>query len=216
MSRSSAQSATLECMRPRQSRRGLGCHLDSARQCPCLCAKACKNRDVALPLEVRIAEGTHAVGIWGTTLIQVWRGQASGSAAAAMVRVGTELVASSQRPTTSLFVVEPSSPPPGDEMRRQLAVFSRDVVSRMALAVVVAEGNGFRGAIVRAVGVALTTLLPHSSRFEFVDDVESAARLLAPHLALESGGPQRLSGAVEELRARIGAGTTRVSARTRE
>jgi hypothetical protein len=159
---------------------------------------------VALPLEVRIAEATHAVGTWGTTLIQIWRGPSNGSAVTAMIRVGTELVTTSRRPTTSLFVVEPSSPPPGDEARRQLAIFSRDVVSRMALAVVVPEGSGFRSAIVRAVGVTLTTLLPHTSSFKFVNDTEEASRLLAPHLPPESGGRARLLIAVEELRARIG------------
>jgi hypothetical protein len=48
--------------------------------------------------------------------------------------------------------------------------------------VVVAEGGGFRAALVRAVGVTLTTLLPHSSKFKFENDLDTTIRLLEPHL----------------------------------
>jgi hypothetical protein len=103
-----------------------------------------------------------------------------------------------------LFIVERSSPPPGDDGRRNLATFSRDIVKRMSLAVVVAEGGGFRAALVRGVGVALTTLLPHQGNFKFVNDLDAGVRLLEPHLPPSSGGREALVAQVELLRDRIG------------
>jgi hypothetical protein len=74
----------------------------------------------------------------------------------------------------------------------------------MALGVVVAEGGGFRAAIVRAVGLTLTTLVPHGGNFKFVNDLPSAINLLGPHVQAGIGGTEGLARAVEELRARIG------------
>jgi len=73
----------------------------------------------------------------------------------------------------------------------------------MHMSVVVAEGGGFRGALVRAVGVTLTTLMPHSSKFKFVNDLNAAARLIAPHLPPGSGGEDALIRATEELRSML-------------
>jgi hypothetical protein len=125
-----------------------------------------------------------------------------------MNRVALELVAASSIPATSLLLVEARSPLPDDEARRDLATFSRDVVSRMSLAVVVSEGGGFRGALVRAVGVTLTTIVPHRSHFKFTNDVESAAQLLARHLQPASVGAADLVRAVEEARLKIGEART--------
>jgi hypothetical protein len=120
-----------------------------------------------------------------------------------MNRIARWLVGSSVHPASSLFIVERGSPTPDDESRKNLAAFSRDVVSRMGISVIVAEGGGFRSALVRAVGVTLTTILPHSSKFRFVNDVASAVRLIEPHLELGSGGAQGLLAAAEELRGKI-------------
>jgi hypothetical protein len=67
------------------------------------------------------------------------------------------------------------------ETRKTLAAFSRDGVSRMSTSVVVAEGGGFRSALVRAVGVTLTTILPHSSKFRFVNDLVVGHRRATLH-----------------------------------
>ena len=117
--------------------------------------------------------------------------------------IASEVVGHDAFPATSLFIVEETSPPPGDITRTQFAKFSRDIVSRMKLAVIVSEGGGFRSAIVRGVGVTLTTMLPHRASFKFVNDVEVAANLLEPLLAPGSGGAQELLLAVEQLRGRL-------------
>jgi hypothetical protein len=120
-----------------------------------------------------------------------------------MNAIASEMVGADPFPATSLFIVEPTSPPPEDTPRTQFAKFSRDIVKRMSLAVIVSEGGGFRAAIVRGVGVTLTTMLPHRASFKFVNDVKVAADLLEPYLAPRSGGAQELLLTVEQLRGRL-------------
>ncbi|HET7544452.1 MAG TPA: hypothetical protein VFK05_31490 [Polyangiaceae bacterium] len=154
---------------------------------------------------VRAVDNVHVVGVWETTLIQIWRGAPTKALTANANRIADGLIAESATPASSLFIVESGSPPPDDETRKTLAAFSRDIVSRMSISVVVAEGGGFRSALVRGVGVALTMILPHSSKFKFVNDVSSGVRLLEPHLKPGTGGAKGLLEAVDELRAKIGA-----------
>jgi len=161
----------------------------------------------SVPLEVKHVDEAHVVGLYGATLIQIWRGTVSGAASARINRIARALVESNSGPVSCLYVVERSSPPPGDEARKALAAFSRDLVSRMRIAVVVAEGGGFRGSLVRAVGVTLTTLLPHSSKFSFVSDVPVGAKLIEPHMIAGIGGASSLTQAAEQLRQKIGSGS---------
>jgi len=114
-----------------------------------------------------------------------------------------EFAGASVIPATMLFIVEASSPAPDEETRKNFATMSRDVVGKMAMGVIVSEGGGFRGALVRAVGVALTTIMPHRSPLKFVNDVETAVGLLKPHLVLSTGGVQGLLKAVADLRTMI-------------
>jgi hypothetical protein len=163
-------------------------------------------RDISnVPALVRVVDDVHVVGVWGTTLIQIWRGAPTATLSAEVNRIARGLVASSVHPIASLFIVERGSPTPDDETRKNFAAFSRDIVSRMSISVVVAEGSGFRSALVRAVGVTLTTILPHSSKFRFVNDLTSAVRLIEPHLKAGGGTAPGLTAAAEELRAKIGA-----------
>lgn len=140
--------------------------------------------------------------MWGNAFIQIWRGDTNEFACQEVNRLARKMVAAGVR--TSLFIVEPTSSPPRDEVRKLIAEFSKDIVSRMSLAVVVAEGGGFRSALVRGVGITLTRFLPHRSTFQFVNNIETGARLLAPHLPPKYGGQSQLLALVEELRGRIG------------
>jgi hypothetical protein len=150
---------------------------------------------------VRAEDADHCIAVWNRTLIQLWRFATSGPAVSGMNRIARALLAEEGGPVTSIGIVEPTSDVPGAEARAELARFSRDFASRMALAVMVAEGGGFRGAIVRSVGVALTRLAPHKVPFKFVDTVEQGAMALAPHLPEATGGPSALMRAIAELRA---------------
>lgn len=154
-------------------------------------------------IDLLVADDAHVVATWGRTFIQIWRGAPEAVTSAKVNELALAFVRASPLPATSLFIVEAKSPSPDDATRKNFAAFSRDIVSQMTLSVVVAEGSGFRGALVRAVGAALTTLLPHRSRFKFVDDLAAAARLLGPHLPTASGGPDALLRIAEEARSKI-------------
>lgn len=162
-----------------------------------------QNARVQLRVDILVVDQDHVVATWGRTFIQIWRGPPTGKKAAKVNELASAFVDSGSLPATSLFIVEAKSPSPDDETRQNFATFSRDIVGRMSLAVIVSEGGGFRGALVRAVGVALTTILPHRSNFKFVNDVETAAQLLGHHLPPGSGGPAAILRVVEEVRAKM-------------
>ncbi len=151
-------------------------------------------------VDILVADEAHIVATWGRTFIQIWRGAATPQASEQVNVLASKFVDAAPQPATSLFIVESHSPPPEDQTRKNFAAFSRDIVSRLALAVIVTEGSGFKAALVRAVGVTLTTMVPHRSRFKFVNDVDMAAHLLAPHLLPGSGGAAALTRVVQELR----------------
>lgn len=161
----------------------------------------------AQPAAILVVDDVHAVGTWKTTLIQVWRGAPTGPLSAEVNEITKQFMQASSGPINCLFVVERGSPPPDEACRKNLATFSRDLVSRMGIAVVVSEGSSFRAALVRAVGVTLTTILPHSSKFKFVGDLETAAKLIAPHLGPGADNARGLTSAVEDLRSKIASPT---------
>lgn len=123
-----------------------------------------------------------------------------------MVQTCNELIANGKGPVTCIGIVERSSPPPEPPVRAALATWSRDVVPRMAGAVLVAEGSGFRASLVRGVGLALTTLMPHRIPFKFVATVEEAVDHIAPKVRVTSGGAPVLRGVIERLRADMDTG----------
>ena len=71
----------------------------------------------------------------------------------------------------------------------------------MAVAVKVPEGGGFRSAMVRGVGVALTVLAPHKAPFKFAGSVAEGAQQLARFLPASAGGAEQLAAAAPEARA---------------
>jgi hypothetical protein len=149
---------------------------------------------------VRTVDHDYALATWDQVLIQLWRGPMT-SAAMNELRVQAKRFQTESRgPICSLSVVERRSPPPSDELRRALSAFYRENASAMAQQVVVAEGGGFRSALVRGVGIALSALAPKMLPFKFVPEVADAAKLISPHLSPKSGGSNGLLKAVEFLR----------------
>lgn len=143
------------------------------------------------------------VGVWNMTVVHLWEGPPTLADARVMVRACEKLLDEGHRNVTTIGIVARKSPPPEPEVRKVLAHWSQHVVSRMAGAVLVAEGGGFRAALVRGVGLALTTFAPHKIPFQFFDNVDSAIAALAPHLAPSSGGPVGLARAIRDLRAEL-------------
>jgi hypothetical protein len=151
-------------------------------------------------IQVRALDSTHGTATWESTLIHVWRGRVTPEAAAGFNLIARSFLKDARKPITTLYVVEPSSPPPGDLARAELATWSREIVPKTALAVIVAEGGGFRSALVRGVGITLTALMPHRLQLKFVGELDQALALLRPHLPLAAGGSEGLRGALNELR----------------
>jgi hypothetical protein len=123
------------------------------------------------------------VALWDRVLIQVWHYKTTPSAIAELTRVARKFTIETPAPISSVAIIERTSPPPHDEDRKLLAAFYREFAPTMARQIVVADGGGFRGALVRAVGVTLSTLAPRALPFKFVGHVSDASALLAPHLS---------------------------------
>lgn len=146
-----------------------------------------------------VSEDGYTVAVWEKTLIQIWRKDPTPDAIIKIARVGARLVAESNQATT-ISIVEGTSGPPNEATRAELAKFTRDSVSKMAGAVIVTEGSGFRSAVVRGVGVTLTALAPHKVPYKFVSSVAEGVAVLLPHLPASAGGGSGLRDAIDELR----------------
>jgi hypothetical protein len=142
------------------------------------------------------------VATWQQTVFAVFRGVPTVEHVTSITAACKKLLASGTGDATYLGVIERTSPAPTEPVRRELAHWSQDVVSRMAVAVIVPEGGGFRNALVRGVGIALTVLIRHAVPFRFSPNVEEAAHLLARFIPASAGGVAQLALAVEEARTR--------------
>lgn len=147
-------------------------------------------------------DADYCVAVWHRTVIHIWRGEPTGPAVARLVEACKSLLASGSD-VTCVGVIERSSPAPDEAARTALARWSRDVVPKMAGAVFVAEGSGFRAALVRGVGVALTTLVPHRVPFKFFGTIGEALQQVVPKLPANSGGVFALKAEIERLRADV-------------
>ena len=132
------------------------------------------------------------IASWHSTVITVYRGPASLQHVTIASRHCRELVERDAGAATYMGIVERTSPPPTEGVRRALAVWSRDVVTQMAAAVMIAEGGGFKNALVRGVGLALTALAPHKVPFKFASSVTEGVQIIARFLPAELGGAARV------------------------
>lgn len=148
----------------------------------------------------QVRDKDHAVALWDNVLIQVWHFATTASAVSELDRVARAFIAQRGGPICSIAVVEKTSPPPKDEVRAQLARFYRELAPQMHEQIVVADGGGFRGALVRAVGVTLSTFAPRALPFRFVGSVAEATALVRPHLSAQSGGEAALRRVLGEIR----------------
>lgn len=148
---------------------------------------------------VRVRDKDHALALWDNVLIQVWHFATTASAVAELDRVARAFIAQ-RGPICSIAVVEKTSPPPKDEVRAQLAQFYRELEPQMHEQIVIADGGGFRGALVRAVGVTLSTFAPRALPFRFVGSVAEATALVRRHLSPQSGGEAALQRVLGEIR----------------
>ena len=145
----------------------------------------------------------YCVATWDRVLIQIWRLEVTAEAVQNLRRIGKQFVAETSGPLSMLSIVEASSPPPNEPLRAALSAFFRELAPRMELQIVVAEGSGFRAALVRSVGVALSAIARGALPFKFCGHVADAAALIRPHLSPSAGGAEALLGAIHDVRAKI-------------
>jgi hypothetical protein len=156
------------------------------------------------PAFVRTLDRNHVVGTWDRVLIQVWRGEVTPDAVQRLAEAGRDLVGKHEGAVcSSLSVIESTSPPPNDRVRPLLSSCYRELAKGMPLQLFVAEGSGFRAAIVRGVGVAVSTFAPSLLPFKFASTVREAALAIAPRLSPRAGGSEALVKAIAELRRKL-------------
>ncbi len=163
----------------------------------------CHSSEAVNLVSVVSRETGHCFMTWDRLAVAVWRLGASSASVIEMVAVVRSLKAKHRERVCFLGIVEPTSPPPDEGARAELAKFSREVVPGLAVAIIVGEGGGFRMSLVRAVGITLTTLLPHRVPFKFLSNVSNAVPLIVPHLSHAAGGATGLQRALADARSKF-------------
>ena len=149
---------------------------------------------------VRAQDKDHCIALWDNVLIQIWQFATTPTAVVALDTIARAFIADRGGPICSIAVVEKTSPPPKDQVRTLLAKFYRELAPQMSQQIVVADGSGFRGAMVRAVGVTLSALAPRALPFRFVGSIPEATALVAPYLSTHAGGEATLQRVLGEIR----------------
>ncbi len=152
---------------------------------------------------IRHATPNYCIATWDRVLLQLWRREVTPDAIENLASIGRTFVATSPGSTCSLAVIESTSPPPSDKLRSALSAFYREMAPHMREQIIVAEGSGFRAALVRSVGLALSAIAPSSLPFKFVGGIDEAAALIRPHLSSGAGGVNGLNLALKDLRAKL-------------
>lgn len=154
--------------------------------------------------DIRSLDQNHVIAIWDRVLLQVWRGEATPRAVQALGDAGRALLAAHPGARCcSLSIIEASSPPPSEQVRPLLSKVFRELAPGMQHQLFVAEGSGFRSAIVRGVGLAVSAIAPSLLPFKFASNVEDAAGTIAPCLTPLAGGVAGALSAVALLRSRL-------------
>ena len=152
---------------------------------------------------IKVLEANYCIATWDRLLLQIWRLDVTAEAVNTLRKTSAAFVYESKQPVSSLAIVESTSPAPSDKLRVALSDFYRDFAPQMKEQIVVAEGSGFRAALVRSVGLALSTVAPKSLPFKFVGGVEEAAILIRPHLTPAAGGVVGLQQAIKDVREKM-------------
>jgi hypothetical protein len=155
--------------------------------------------------KIRKIDENHCLATWDTVLIQVWRLETTSEAVADLVRITRAFIAEQTHSICSIALIEGTSPAPTDVVRKQLSNFYREFAPSMEKAIVVAEGGGFRAALVRGVGITLSMLAPSALPFTFVGSTREATLLIGKHLSPGAGGTEALQRVVAQVRAEASA-----------
>lgn len=153
---------------------------------------------------IRTFDKNHCIATWDRVLIQVWYLDTTSLAVANLGKIARAFVAETKHPVSSIAIVERTSPGPAESVRAELSEFYKSMSPQLKEAIVVAEGGGFHGALVRGVGITLSMLAPKALPFKFVSSVNEATAIIAPHLSPVAGGALGFQRTIDGLRAEIG------------
>jgi hypothetical protein len=163
-----------------------------------------------LELDVKSIDDAHAVAVWDRLLLQLWRGETTLDSAERLLNLGRKFVAERPgEPLCFLTIIESRSPPPNDAVRAKLAACFRELAPSMRHQIFVGEGSSFRVALIRGVGLAVSTLAPSLLPFKFASGLDEAAQAIAPNLTDAAGGTAGLKAAVTTLRRALDQRTVR-------
>lgn len=150
---------------------------------------------------VKSIDDAHAVAVWDRLLFQLWRGETTLDSAERLLQLGRDFIAEHPgEPLCFLTVIESRSPPPSDAVRAKLSACFRELAPSMRHQIFVGEGSSFRVALIRGVGLAVSTLAPSLLPFKFASGLDEAALAIAPNLSPQAGGAAGLKAAVTTLR----------------
>jgi hypothetical protein len=159
---------------------------------------------VSLSPTIRYVDRNCAFATFDRVLLQVWRGAVSPHSVQELLSVGRLLVREQGSGVcSSLSVVESVSPPPSERVRPLLSACYRELAKDMRLQLFVAEGSGFRAAIVRGVGLAVSTFAPSLLPFKFASSIAEASTAIGPTLSAAAGGASALPAAIEAVRSQL-------------
>jgi hypothetical protein len=157
-----------------------------------------------MPPNVRGIDKDHCFATWERVLIQIWRGEATVEAAQELLKLSKVfLTENGGQLGNSLSIVESRSPPPTDKVRPILSACYRELAPSTRNQIFVAEGSGFRSALIRGVGLAVSTFAPSLLPFKFAASVDEAALTIASSLPPRSGGAEGLKQAITGLRTKL-------------
>jgi hypothetical protein len=134
----------------------------------------------------------------------MWRGEATLGAAEALGKVAQTFIAERPgEPLNCLSIVGSQSPPPNGKVRALLSDCYRALEPKVVQQIWVAEGSQSRAALVRGVGLTVSTSAPSPLPLRFAMSMDEAAQLLAPHLSNPAKGAAQLKAAVDWVRSRL-------------
>ena len=151
---------------------------------------------------VRSLNATHVIATWDWVLIQLWRGEVTLGDAEKLLALGREFIATGRggHPLNILTIIESRSPAPTQKVRSILSACFAEFAKTTQNQFFVSEGSGFRAALIRGVGLTVSTLAPTLLPFKFATSLDEVAVTIGPHISAAAGGADGLKQAVADLR----------------
>jgi hypothetical protein len=148
---------------------------------------------------------SHGLGVWRDVVVFVWRKGIDRAAAERYVGLLAQTAAKSSAGVTGINLIEPAATLPDDDLRKLIALGTAKA-AKILCGATVAEGEGFRASVVRAVTTGIAMLTRKSFPLKTFSRVPEAAgwvvenRQRAGALAMT---PEELAAAIEAVRGQI-------------